>query len=104
MKEYLTKRRGIIVFAVAVMAITMIPYLVGYAQQGEEWRYTGFVIGVEDGNSYIAKMLSGASGNWLFRSPHSAAEQQGVIAYLPYLILGKLASGPAQHDQMVVTM
>ncbi|HDD62112.1 MAG TPA: hypothetical protein ENF22_06240 [Chloroflexi bacterium] len=102
MKEYFTKRRKIIVFAVAVMAVTMIPYLVGFAQQGDEWRYTGFVIGVEDGNSYIAKMVSGASGNWLFRSPHSAVEQQGVIAYLPYIILGKLASGPAQHEQMVV--
>ena len=101
MKDYLTKRRRVIVFALAVMAITMIPYIVGFAQQGDEWRYTGFVIGVEDGNSYIAKMLSGASGNWLFRSPHSAVEQHGVIAYLPYIILGKLASGPAQHEQMV---
>lgn len=102
MKEYFKKRRKVIVFAVAVMAITMIPYLIGFAQQGEDWRYTGFVIGVEDGNSYLAKMLSGASGNWLFRSPHSAVEQQGVIAYLPYLLLGKLASGPARHEQMVV--
>ena len=102
MKEYFSIRRKVIVFAAAVMAITMIPYLVGFAQQGDEWRYTGFVIGVEDGNSYIAKMLSGASGNWLFRSPHSAVEQRGVIAYLPYIVLGKLASGPAQHEQMVV--
>lgn len=102
MKEYFAKRRKIIIFAAAIMAITMIPYLVGFAQQGDEWRYTGFVIGVEDGNSYIAKMLSGASGNWLFRSPHSAVEQKGVIAYLPYIFLGKLASGTAQHEQMVV--
>lgn len=102
MMEYFSKRQKIIVFAIVVMAITMIPYIVGYAQQGEEWRYTGFVIGVEDGNSYLAKMLSGASGNWLFRSPHSAMEQQGVVAYLPYILLGKLTSAPAQHDQLVV--
>lgn len=102
MIDYLIQRRRVIVFAIVVMAITMIPYLVGFAQQGEEWRFTGFVIGVEDGNSYIAKMLSGATGSWLFRSPHSAAEQQGVIAYLPYILLGKLSSAPAQHDQLVV--
>jgi len=102
MIEYCSKRRNIIIFAVVVMALTMVPYLVGYAQQGEEWRYTGFVIGVEDGNSYVAKMLSGSYGSWLFRSPHSAVEQNGVIAYLPYILLGKLASGPAQHDQLIV--
>jgi len=101
MIKYFKKRRKIIVFAIVVMAITMIPYLVGYSQQGDEWRYTGFVIGVKDGNSYIAKMLAGAEGNWLFRSSHSAVEQQGFIAFLPYIILGKLTSGPAQHEQIV---
>jgi len=100
--EYFSRRKKIIIFAVIVMTITLIPYIVGYAQQGDQWRYTGFVIGVEDGNSYIAKMLSGASGSWLFRSPHSAVEQKGVIAYLPYILLGKLSAGEAQHDQLVV--
>ncbi len=102
MIEYFRERKKIILFAVIVMAITLIPYLIGYAQQGEEWRYTGFTIGVEDGNSYLAKMLSGASGNWLFRSPHSAIDQKGVVAFLPYIILGKLAAGTAQHDQLIV--
>lgn len=100
--DYINKRRKIIIFAAAIMALTMVPYIVGYATQGEEWRYTGFVIALEDGNSYIAKMLSGASGKWLFRSPHSAVEQNGVVAYLPYLLLGKLAGGSARHDQLVV--
>ena len=101
MKEYFSDRKTIIIFAVVVMAITMIPYLLGYSNQGEELRYTGFVIGVEDGNSYIAKMRSGAEGNWLFRSPHSAQDQKGAIAYLPYILLGKLASSPASHEQLV---
>jgi hypothetical protein len=102
MTEYIGKRRKVIIFAAAVMAITMIPYLLGYMNQGEGWRFSGFVIGVEDGNSYLAKMLSGSTGSWLFRSPHSAVEQNGVIAYLPYILLGKLASGSAQHEQLVV--
>jgi hypothetical protein len=39
-----------------VMLATTLPYLLGYAVQGQDWRFTGFVFGVEDGNSYIAKM------------------------------------------------
>jgi len=80
----------------------MIPYLVGFASQGDAWRFTGFVIGVEDGNSYIAKMLSGANGDWLFRTPYSAENQKGLLVYFPYILLGKLASPPAQHDQLII--
>jgi len=84
------------------MVMTTIPYLIAFANQGDGWQFTGFLIGVEDGNSYIAKMLSGAAGDWLFRSPYSAETQRGVIAFLPYLILGKLSGGAAQHEQLVV--
>lgn len=83
------------------MTLTMVPYFVGYATQGEGWRFTGFVIGVEDGNSYIAKMLSGANGDWVFRTPYSTGHQRGFLAFISYILLGKLSSQPAQHDQLV---
>jgi hypothetical protein len=82
--------------------LTSVPYWIGYTSAGTGWRFTGFIFGVEDGNSYIAKMLSGASGNWLFRTPYTAAEQNGFLAFLPYLLLGKLTSSPGQHEQLVV--
>lgn len=87
-------------FAAALLSATTLPYLIGFASQGEAWRFTGFVFGVEDGNSYLAKMLRGSAGDWLFRSPYSAAPQRGVLAYLPYLLLGKLAAGAAAHEQL----
>jgi hypothetical protein len=99
--NYIKERRKIFLFATVVMTLTMIPYFVGYATQGEEWRFTGFVIGVEDGNSYITKMLSGANGEWLFRTPYSTEYQQGFLAFISYILLGKLSSQPAQHDQLV---
>lgn len=102
MKDYLIKRKWIILIGVLVMVGTSVPYLLGYACQGDKWHFTGFLIGVEDGNSYIAKMLTGAVGNWFFRSPYSSEYQAGVLAYLPYMILGKLTAGPAQHEQLVV--
>jgi hypothetical protein len=85
----------------ALIVLTTLPYLAGYQSQTPEMQFSGFVIGVEDGNSYIAKMLSGSSGAWLFRSPYSAEPQEGVLAFLPYILLGKLAAGEALHAQLV---
>jgi hypothetical protein len=93
--------RWILIYAAILALLTSLPYLIGYEVQGEEWRFTGFVIGVEDGNSYIAKMLSGSDGEWLFRTPYSSMEQRGVLAFLPYILLGKLASGLGMHEQLV---
>ncbi|OGO17075.1 MAG: hypothetical protein A2Z14_09245 [Chloroflexi bacterium RBG_16_48_8] len=91
-----------ILFYAAILAfVTTLPYLIGYFAESEEWRFTGFVFGVEDGNSYIAKMLLGSEGAWLFRTPYSSMEQSGIIAFLPYILLGKLASGPGMHEQLV---
>ncbi len=98
-----SSRKWVWLFAVIVMVVTSIPYMVGFASQGESWRFTGFVFGVEDGNSYIAKMLRGSAGEWLFRSPYTAVRQKGVIAFLPYLLLGKLAVLPIKdHVQLVI--
>lgn len=94
-------RRWLLLTALIILSVTSIPYLLGYFRQGTDWHFTGFVFGVEDGNSYIAKMLSGSFGNWLFRSPYSAMPQSGVLAFLPYLLLGKLAYPPEIHDQLV---
>jgi len=88
-------------FALVVMTLTTLPYLLGFASQGQGWRFSGFLFGVEDGNSYIAKMLCGAAGAWLFRTPYTAYPQHGTLAYLPYLLLGKLTAPPGWHEQLV---
>ncbi len=94
-------RKFTLSFALLVMLLTTLPYLVGFAAQGDAWRFSGFVFGVEDGNSYLAKMLRGAAGDFLFRTPYTAYAQRGALAYLPYLLLGKLSAPPAQHEQLV---
>jgi hypothetical protein len=95
------ERRWVAVFALGVMAITLLPYMIGYIVQGADWRFTGFMIGVEDGNSYIAKMLTSSEGAWLFRTPYTAYPQRGVLLFIPYFLLGKLAAPPELHDQLV---
>ncbi len=98
---WLADKRWIWGFALLVMALTGLPYLLGYARQGEEWQFTGILFGVEDGNSYIAKMLRGAEGDWLFRTPYTPFSQRGVLLYFPYLLLGKLTAPPGRHEQLV---
>jgi hypothetical protein len=95
-------RRWLIITSIIFLLITSLPYLLGYFRQGADWRFTGFVFGVEDGNSYIAKMLSGSYGSWLFRSPYSSIPQKGMFAFLPFILAGKLAANPEIHGQLVV--
>jgi hypothetical protein len=95
------ERNWCLAFAGVVAFITTIPYILGYVSQGSSWRFTGFVFAVQDGNSYIAKMLTGSEGAWLFKTPYTAEPQAGVLAFLPYILLGKLAAGEALHVQLV---
>jgi len=89
--KYFQERKFALFFAALLCLITLIPYVAGFAAQGADWRFTGFLIGVEDGNSYIAKMLSGAQGDWLFRTPYSSETQRDswpfcLISFLENLL------------------
>ena len=96
------EKKWLLCFTLLVLIFTSIPYVMGFIMQGEAWRYTGFVFGVEDGNSYIAKMLSGANGAWLFKTPYTAVPQRGFLGFLPYLLLGKLSLRNMQHASLAV--
>lgn len=95
------ERRWVLGFALVAMVVVSLPYLIGYAVQGDEWVFTGFVFGVEDGNSYLAKMMRGYAGDWLFRTSYTTHPQSGLLVLFPYLLLGKLTAPPGQHVQMV---
>jgi hypothetical protein len=94
--------RWVLIFAAAASLLLALPYLAAFSAQGEEWRFSGFLFGVEDGNSYIADMRQGAEGAWLFRIPYTTEPQNGALIYLPFLLLGKLAGGAAMHEQLAV--
>ena len=83
------------------MLATTVPYGLGYSVQGADWRFTGFIFSVEDGNAFIGKMLSGTAGDWLFRTPYTATPQRGFLIFLPYILLGKLVSSPGAHEKLV---
>jgi len=82
----------VVAFAVAVMLITSIPYALGWLAQGDEWLFGGFLFGVDDGYSYLAKMRLGAQGNWLFTIRYTAEPHDGALLFLPYILLGWLTA------------
>jgi hypothetical protein len=83
--------RWAVVLAVAVMAFTAVPYVIAAMNQGEASRFSGALLGVEDGNSYIADMRQGAAGAWLFTLPYSSETHSPVLFFGFYLLLGRLA-------------
>ncbi len=93
--------RWCLLYALILAGLTTLPYTRAAINAKQDWEFTGFVFAVEDGNSYIAKMRRGSVGEWLFRSPYTAVEQRGVIAFTPYLLLGKLAGSDPSHRCLV---
>ncbi len=83
-----------------------LPYVLAWGRQGQDWRFTGFLFGVEDGNSYIAKMQLGAAGYWRFTTPYTLEPQQGYWLFGPYLLLGRLVGSwlplSLRHDALVL--
>jgi len=83
--------RWLIIWAIVILVITTIPYLYGVALSSSTNQFGGFVIGVEDGNSYLAKMQQGRSGYWLFRLVYTPEPHQAELFFLFYILLGKIA-------------
>jgi len=103
MSEKIDEKKWLIIFSIALILITSLPFYLGFEiAKSTNTQFSGFIFGVEDGNSYIAKMLLGSNGDWFFRTPYTAYDQKGFLAFLPYLLLGKFAFSPENHIQLVV--
>lgn len=85
--------------ALVIMAFTTLPYLVAANSQGQAWHFSGALMAVEDGNSYIADMAQGARGAWLFTLPYTSEQHPPVLFFGFYLLLGRLVG--AAHGTLV---
>lgn len=68
-----------------------LPYLVGFIIGGSDPIFTGFLINIPDGNSYLAKMEIGWRGDWIFTLPYTAEPGEGAYVFLFYIFLGHLS-------------
>lgn len=81
----------VIGWSAVILIITSLPYLFGALISSPEAQFGGLVIGVEDGNSYLAKMRLGATGAWRFYLFYTSEPHQGAYMLLFHLLLGKVA-------------
>jgi hypothetical protein len=86
-------RRAVVFLAVVALLWANLPYLVGYAASTPQQHFGGFFLYEQDGYSYLAKLRQGARGAWTFHLPYTSedAYQTGGVAYLFYLLTGRLA-------------
>ena len=91
-KQALREWRWAILWAAGVVALTSLPYLVGWLNTTSEVEFGGLIYDTPDAHSYLAKMLQGAEGSWLFRLPYTSEAHDGGPFFLFYLILGKLCA------------
>lgn len=78
-------------WSAAIILISSLPYLYGWWLSTPQMQFSGFFIGVEDANSYLAKMRQGAEGGWLFHLPYTPEPHDGAYLFAFHLLLGKLA-------------
>jgi hypothetical protein len=74
-----------------ILLLVSLPYLYGTLLSTPGSQFGGFILGVEDGNSYLAKMRLGATGAWQFHLFYTSEPHAGAYVFLFHLLLGKMA-------------
>jgi hypothetical protein len=86
-----TEWRNVLLLALAVIVLTSAPYVLAASKQGTDWQFSGFLFGVEDGNSYLGKMHLGARGVWDFSLFYTPEAHDGVpLVFLLYILPGQI--------------
>jgi hypothetical protein len=78
--------------ALIILTLSSVPYVMGALNSTDTWHFGGLVMDLEDGYSHLAKMQQGAQGGWTYRILFTPEEQPGVVLYVFYFVLGKLAA------------
>ena len=73
------------------MLVTCLPYLYGLSLSTTQQQFSGFIIGIEDANSYLAKMRMGTEGGWLFQLAYTPEPHNGAYLFSFHLLLGKIS-------------
>ena len=88
-----TRREILAVVAIAavVVAISAVPYLLGYLSATPDTEFGGFVIDLDDSYSHLAKMQQGVWDGWRYRILFTPEEHPGAYLNTFYVALGKLS-------------
>jgi hypothetical protein len=81
----------VLLAGLGLATLTSLPFVLGAVLSTPALEFGGFVIGFEDGNSYLAEMVQGAHGSWLYRLAFTPEAHSGGLFFVLYLLLGKIA-------------
>jgi hypothetical protein len=76
---------------VAALALSSAPYVLGYAAQTGDVRFSGAVFDLPDYYSHLAKMQQGARGEWKYHLLFTPEDHAGAYLQTFYVALGQLA-------------
>ena len=85
--------RRVVVVAAIILAVSCLPYVVGYLATPPDRVFGGFLLDEIDSNTYLAKMQQGARGQWTATLLHTPEDHPALVLYVFYLALGHLAAG-----------
>jgi hypothetical protein len=74
------------------VGLASLPYALGYLLAPKNEVFMGLLPYFNDANSYLAKMMEGFNGHWLFYLPYTSEDHPGAPLFLTYLLLGKMAA------------
>lgn len=80
--------RWVAVVGLLLILLTALPYIVGALNSSESLRFGGLLFGLDDTQSYLAKMRLGASGTLNFRLLYTHEDQSSGLIFTYYLLLG----------------
>ena len=89
-----------LLFAAAIAALSLLPYLLAYAMTPPGHHFAGFFFIADDATTYLAKMQQGAAGAWTWTDPYTSEPHGGVFLFGFYLLLGHL--GALLHLPLIV--
>jgi len=84
--------RFALIFAAAIAAVSLLPYLLAYLWTPPGHHFAGFFFIADDATTYLAKMRQGADGSWLWNDPYTSEPHGGVFLFGFYLVFGHLAA------------
>ncbi len=90
----LTRREigRVIGIGLLVLAVSSIPYGLGYGFAPAGMEFGGLLVDLDDGYSYLAAMRQGFDGGWKYQILFTPEEHSGAYLHTFYLSLGKLSS------------
>jgi hypothetical protein len=80
------------IVGVLIFSLASLPYAIGWLRPTPGAEFGGFVLHLQDGYSYLAKMRLGARGLWLYRNMYAVEPHPGTLLFTPFILMGKLAA------------